>query len=79
VNKHIAEPFLQNTKGPVLGLSTEYILSLSDDQIAYLGGEDEDTIKEREKTKKTIERLEAAKLIAEQTLRKTKAAGGLLL
>lgn len=59
----------------MLGLSTEYILGLTDEKIEELGGEDETTKEDRRRTEETIERLRAAKEISEKALRKTKSLG----
>lgn len=75
VNKHIAEPFLHADKGPIFGLSTKYILSLSDERIEQLGGEDESNIKKRKKAEAAIKRLNEAKRIAEQAFRRTRVSG----
>lgn len=73
------EPFLHDNAGPVLGLSTEYIMDLKDEEVEELGGEHEKTIQKRQKAEATIKRLRAAQDIAKQTLRKTKALAELKL
>jgi hypothetical protein len=55
-------------------LSTEYILTLTDEKIEQLGGEDESTMKERRKTEAAIQRLKEAKRIAEQAFRRTRVS-----
>ncbi len=61
-----------------MGFSTEYVMNdLRDDEVTELGGEDEDAKKDRERTEAAIKRLEAAKRIAEQTLKKTHGLGDL--
>jgi hypothetical protein len=57
----------------VLGFSTDYILSLSKEKVEDLGGEDESVIKQRADTKAKITRLEQARKITTDALRKTKA------
>lgn len=70
------EPFLQNTQGTVLGLSTDYISGLSDDRIDMLGSEDDAVIVSREEAQAKIKRLEDAMRIADQTWRRTKELEG---
>ena len=53
-------------------MSTEFIMGLKPEQIQDLGGEDEITRNDRKRTKAKIERLEAAKDIAEEALRMTR-------
>jgi hypothetical protein len=68
---------LQDEEGPVLGLSTKYILSLSEEKIEDLGGEDESIIKDRKDLTDKIARLEQARTIAAATLRKTRGLDAL--
>ena len=72
VQNRIVEPFLRDKHGPLLGLSSEYILSLSNDRIEMLGGEEKRVIDLRKDTLEKIIRLEDAMRIANQTLRLTK-------
>ncbi|KAH7360322.1 P-loop containing nucleoside triphosphate hydrolase protein [Rhexocercosporidium sp. MPI-PUGE-AT-0058] len=67
----IVEVFLQDSKGPVLGLSDKYVLSLDEEQIDILGGEDETVVADRSTSKADIRRLEEAMRIAEETWRKS--------
>jgi hypothetical protein len=75
VNRHIAEPFLQDENGPVMGLCTTFINKLTDEEVEELGAEHERTINEREAIEATIKRLEDAEKIAQDALRKTRALG----
>jgi hypothetical protein len=75
VNRHIAEPFLQDENGPVTGLCTTFINNLTDEQVEELGAEHESTINDRRVIESTIKRLEDAEEIAKQAFRKTKALG----
>lgn len=75
VNRHIAEPFLQDSNGPVTGLCTTFINDLADELVEELGAEHESTINDRKIIEGTIKRLEDAKEIAKQALKKTKALG----
>jgi hypothetical protein len=56
----------------VLGLSVEYIHSLSDDQVDVLGGEDAQVVATRERAEEKIRELEEAMKIADHALRKTR-------
>lgn len=70
---HIIEPFLQDPKGPLLGLSLDFIMGLSEEDRDNLGAEDAAVIKSRKEIEASIQRLKEAKRIAELALRKTKA------
>lgn len=72
VTHRIAEPFLQDKKGPLLGLSQEFILGLSREEQESLGAEDESVIKIRKELEDKIQRLKQAKNIADLALRRTK-------
>lgn len=75
VNRHIAEPFLQDENGPVMGLCTTFINKLTDEQVEEIGAEHESTINERHTIEANIKRLEDAEKIAQDALRKTRALG----
>jgi hypothetical protein len=77
VGRHIIEPFLQDEQGPALGFSTDYILGLSKEKVEDLGGEGESIIKQRADTKAKIARLEQAKEITTDVLRRTKVLDSL--
>ncbi|RDW91118.1 hypothetical protein BP5796_02283 [Coleophoma crateriformis] len=72
VTEHVVEPFLADEEGPIFGLSTAYIGSLSDEQIEDLGKEEDSVVDDRKRAKEKIARLEAAEKIAKETVRKTK-------
>jgi hypothetical protein len=69
VGRHIVEPYLRDPSGPVKGFSTKYILTLSDERIAEIGGERPDMAKRRRSHNLRIEQLKAAQKIAEDSLR----------
>jgi hypothetical protein len=75
VNRHIAEPFLHDENGPVMGLCTTFINKLTDEEVEELGAEHESTINERNTIEATIKRLKDAQKIAQDALRKTRALG----
>ncbi|KAH6712291.1 P-loop containing nucleoside triphosphate hydrolase protein [Leptodontidium sp. MPI-SDFR-AT-0119] len=71
VISEIVEEFLKDPKGPVLGLSDEYVLSLDEEQIDILGSEDETVIATRNKATADVKRLEEAMKIAGNTWKKS--------
>ena len=72
VNGNIVEPFLTDPKGPLLGLSNDYLRDLEDDDVEFLGGEDETITTARRNCEEKIKRLEKAEQIAAMTWKKTK-------
>jgi hypothetical protein len=72
VIRQIVEEFLQDPKGPVLGLSDKYVLSLEDEQVDILGGEDESVVVARNETVRKVKRLEEAMKIAGETLKRSR-------
>jgi hypothetical protein len=68
----VVEQFLQDPKGPLFGLSEEYLSGIGKNQLDILGGEDELVVKDRNNTMKRIKNLEEALRIAEGTLKKSK-------
>jgi hypothetical protein len=76
INRHIAEPFLQDKNGPVKGLCTDFINNtLSPELVDELGAEHESTINKRKTLEATIKRLKDAEIIAKDAWRRTKALG----
>jgi hypothetical protein len=71
VIRQVVEEFLQNSKGPIFGLSDKFVLGLNEEQIDMLGGEDESMVIARYDTEKKIERLTQAMKIAGETWRKS--------
>jgi len=63
------EPFLQDKQGPLLGLSTKFILRLDEELVERLGGEDQSVIVNRREMTAKITRLEEAMRIADRALR----------
>ncbi|TVY40800.1 Dynamin-A [Lachnellula subtilissima] len=68
VRHNITEPFLQDSSGPLLGLSTDFVLSLKPEEVDVLGGEDEGVIVGRREADDKIGRLEVAMRIARSPL-----------
>ncbi|KAI0122915.1 vacuolar sorting protein VPS1 [Xylariales sp. AK1849] len=69
--KRVVEDFVSSRQGPLLGLSTEYILGLSEVEVEKLAQEDEVTVSKRNQCNERIARLEKAYSIAEQAWQQT--------
>ncbi|KAK8054689.1 hypothetical protein PG994_009756 [Apiospora phragmitis] len=72
VNKRIVEDMLLSEQGPLLGLSTKYLLSLSEAEIEEIAREDETKQVQREQCLARIARLTKANKLAENALRETR-------
>jgi hypothetical protein len=68
VRHNITEPFLQDPSGPLLGLSTDFVLDLEEEEVNVLGGEDESVVVGRREADDKIGRLEVAMRIARSPL-----------
>ncbi|TVY46890.1 Dynamin-A [Lachnellula occidentalis] len=68
VRHNITEPFLQDSSGPLLGLSTDFVLGLKAEEVDVLGGEDECVVVSRREADEKIGRLEVAMRIARSPL-----------
>ncbi|KAI1842523.1 hypothetical protein JX266_011277 [Neoarthrinium moseri] len=77
--KRVIEDFVSNKKGPLRGLSTDYILGLSEAEVEKLAREDEATLLKRDGYNQQIARLERAHAIAENAWRQTTSCEGELL
>lgn len=66
------EPFLQSKDGPLFGLSTDYVLSLSEAEVEELGGEEKSVVEQRIDAKFKIEKLSQAMEIAQDAWRRTR-------
>ena len=69
VNNNIAEPYVWDLQGPMLGLGPKYIVILSPERVEELGGESQDSIAKRKRLRETIDRLINAKDIARRAYR----------
>ncbi|KAF3811106.1 Interferon-induced GTP-binding protein Mx2 [Colletotrichum gloeosporioides] len=65
VNNHIVESFISDTKGPLLGLSTDWMFQLTEEKVDSFAREDDKVIQERTSHDLKIERLLAATKIME--------------
>ncbi|KAK9781177.1 putative Vacuolar sorting protein VPS1 [Seiridium cardinale] len=77
--KRVIEDFVSSKSGPLLGLSTEYILSLSEPEIEDLAREDDATLSRREKYDEKIARLTESCAIVEHAWKQTTPRQGELL
>ncbi|KAF6799564.1 vacuolar sorting protein VPS1 [Colletotrichum sojae] len=64
VTRHIIEHFVTCEDGPLKALSTDWVSSLTKEEVEKLGGEDEDTISKRAHFDDLIEKYKRAGLIA---------------
>uniref|UniRef100_A0A0D2XUE6 GED domain-containing protein n=1 Tax=Fusarium oxysporum (strain Fo5176) TaxID=660025 RepID=A0A0D2XUE6_FUSOF len=58
INNTVIESFISGQDGPVLGLNTNRILSLSEDEMKIVGGENENTARRRKELEHDIEKLQ---------------------
>lgn len=72
VTRNINEPFLLDKNGPLLGLSTDFVMGLSQDEVAELAGEEEGVVVQRREIDGKIKRLEEAVGIAGVSLGRTR-------
>ncbi|KLO96639.1 Uncharacterized protein LW93_13738 [Fusarium fujikuroi] len=73
INNTVIESFISGQDGPVLGLNTNRILSLSKDEMKIVGGENENTARRRKELEHDIEKLQGALTIVDRATRQTSA------
>ncbi|CVK87567.1 uncharacterized protein FPRO_05783 [Fusarium proliferatum ET1] len=73
INNTVIESFISGQDGPVLGLNTNRILSLSEDEMKIVGGENENTARRRKELEHDIEKLQGALTIVDRATRQTSA------
>ncbi|KAF9775009.1 hypothetical protein IL306_006932 [Fusarium sp. DS 682] len=73
INNTVIESFISGQDGPVLGLNTNRILSLSEDEMKIVGGENENTARRRKELEQDIEKLKGALDIVDRATRQTSA------
>ncbi|KAF4336632.1 dynamin-related 1D [Fusarium beomiforme] len=71
INNTVIESFISGQDGPVLGLNTNRILSLSEDEMKIIGGENENTARRRKELEQDIEKLHGALAIVDRATRQT--------
>ncbi|KAM5344824.1 hypothetical protein ACJ41O_010686 [Fusarium nematophilum] len=72
----IALSFISNKDGPILGLSTNRILGLSEEDMSVMGGENENTVRRRRELVQEMERLNGALDIVDRATRQTASLEG---
>ncbi|KAJ4256674.1 hypothetical protein NW762_008770 [Fusarium torreyae] len=71
INNTIIESFISFEEGPVLGLNTNRILGLSEEEIEMIGGENESTARRRRELEQDIKKLRGALAIVDKATRQT--------
>ncbi|KAF4990385.1 hypothetical protein FGRMN_8520 [Fusarium graminum] len=71
INMHVIQAFVTAEDGPVRGLNTNRILSLSEDEMMVVGGENENTARRRKELEQDIEKLRGALDIVDRATRQT--------
>ncbi|KAG9238404.1 P-loop containing nucleoside triphosphate hydrolase protein [Amylocarpus encephaloides] len=71
VSNNIDEPFLVGGEGPLLGLSTGFVMGLTEGEIEVLGGDEEADVVRRRECEGRIRRLQEAVWIAGVSLGRT--------
>lgn len=67
ITQTIVENFVMHKDGPLRGLSAEYILSLSKEEVEEMAREDDVTMRRRDELRMDIEQLQRAQAIARGT------------
>ncbi|KAL2883208.1 hypothetical protein SGCOL_001398 [Colletotrichum sp. CLE4] len=75
VTNDIVEDFVSYSKGPLLGLSTDWVFMLTDEEVEKLAREDDETMGRRSHFDGVIGRLEIAHEIAEKARIQTRNLG----
>ncbi|KAK1450438.1 vacuolar sorting protein VPS1 [Colletotrichum melonis] len=71
----IVEDFVSFPKGPLLGLSTDWVFTLTDEEVHRLAREDDETMERRSHYDGVIEKLQTAHEIAEKARIQTRNLG----
>ncbi|KAK1542444.1 vacuolar sorting protein VPS1 [Colletotrichum paranaense] len=71
----IVEDFVSFSKGPLLGLSTDWVFTLTDEEVHRLAREDDETMERRSHYDGVIEKLQTAHEIAEKARIQTRNLG----
>ncbi|GKT63017.1 vacuolar sorting protein VPS1 [Colletotrichum tofieldiae] len=66
VNNDIVEDFVSYSEGPLMGLSTDWVFTLSEEEVEKMAREDEETLNKRAHFDSIIDKLKAAHEIAEK-------------
>ncbi|GKT40575.1 uncharacterized protein ColSpa_00756 [Colletotrichum spaethianum] len=66
VTNDIVEDFVSYSKGPLMGLSTDWVFMLSEEEVEKMARENEETLNKRAHLDSVIDKLKAAHEIAEK-------------
>ncbi|KAL0938434.1 vacuolar sorting protein vps1 [Colletotrichum truncatum] len=77
VTNDIIEDFISYAEGPLMGLSTDWIFGLTEEEVERFAREDDDTVKKRAHFDGIIEKLQLAEEIAEKARKQTRSLGDL--
>ncbi|KAK2049090.1 vacuolar sorting protein VPS1 [Colletotrichum somersetense] len=75
VTNDIVEDFVSYSGGPLMGLSTDWMFTLSEEDVQTMAREDDETLTKRAHFDKIIEKLETAQKIAEKARIQTRELG----
>ncbi|KAK2053608.1 vacuolar sorting protein VPS1, partial [Colletotrichum caudatum] len=75
VTNDIVEDFVSYSGGPLMGLSTDWMFTLSEEEVQTMAREDDETLSKRVHFDKIIEKLETAHRIAEKARVQTRDLG----
>ncbi|KAF9873972.1 putative vacuolar sorting protein VPS1 [Colletotrichum karsti] len=77
VTKYITSDFISYSKGPLMGLSTDWMFNLDEEEVERLAREDEDTLQKRAHFDDVVEKLTTAGEIVQSARNQTQSLGGL--
>ncbi|KAK6215448.1 vacuolar sorting protein VPS1 [Colletotrichum tabaci] len=75
ITNDIVEDYISYSEGPLMGLSTDWVLKLSEEDVEKLAREDEETLHKRAHYDRIIEKLKTAHEIAENARIQTRSVG----
>lgn len=75
ITNDIVEHFISYSEGPLMGLSTDWVLKLSEEDVEKLAREDEETLHKRAHYDLIVEKLKTAHEIAENARIQTRNVG----
>ncbi|TEA16361.1 hypothetical protein C8034_v001135 [Colletotrichum sidae] len=75
VTNDIVENFVTCLEGPLMGLSTDWVLALSEEEVRQLARDDDETVRKRAHYDDVIRRLEEASAIVARARSQTRGLG----
>ncbi|OHW91879.1 vacuolar sorting protein vps1 [Colletotrichum incanum] len=75
VTNDIVEDFVSYSEGPLMGLSTDWVFTLSEEEVEKMAREDEETLNKRAHFDIVIDKMKAAHEIAEKARIQTRCLG----